>query len=294
MVDLLGLPVTAIFGQLMIGLINGAFYALLALGLAVIFGLLHVINFAQGALYMLGALVAWLLLTEIGLAYWWALILSPLLVAAVGAAIERTVILPLYGRDPLYGLLLTLGVAMMIEYGVVWRYGSAGMPYGTPEALRGVVNLGFMILPLYRLWVMAASIVVCLVVWHMIERSSVGARLRAATEDPAMAQALGINVPALRTTAFAVGAGIAALAGVLAAPIYQVGPLMGQSLLITVFAVVVIGGMGSIRGAVIAGFSLGLIEGLMRLVYPEGTRMAVFLIMAVVLLTRPEKPIGRA
>ena len=186
------------------------------------------------------------------------------------------------------------GVAMLIEYGVVWRYGSAGMPYGTPEALRGVVNLGFMILPLYRLWVMAGSMIVCLIVWHIVERSSVGARLRAATEDPAMAQALGINVPALRTTAFAVGAGIAALAGVLAAPIYQVGPLMGQSLLITVFAVVVIGGMGSIRGAVIAGFSLGLIEGLMRLVYPEGTRMAVFLIMAVVLLTRPEKPIGRA
>ncbi len=285
--EIFGIPTAALFGQLLIGLINGSFYALLSLGLAVIFGLLNIINFAHGALYMTGAFVAYLLLNKLGLGYWWALVISPIVVGALGALIERTMLARLYKLDHLYGLLLTFGIALIIQGLFRNEYGSSGQPYTMPEQLRGGMNLGFMFLPNYRAWVVIASLVVCLTTWFVIERTKLGAYLRAATENPALVQSFGINVPRMITLTFAFGVGLAAFAGVMAAPIYQVSPQMGADLIIVVFAVVVIGGMGSIMGSIVTGFGLGLIEGLTKVFYPEASNTVIFVIMAIVLLLRP-------
>jgi branched-chain amino acid transport system permease protein len=284
----------ALYGQLLVGLINGSFYALLSLGLAVIFGMLEIINFAHGALYMMGAFAAYFLLHYGGLNYWWALLLAPLIVGAFGMLLERTLLRWLQGLDPLYGLLLTFGLALVIQ-GVFQNYfGSSGMPYAMPSELRGAVNLGFMYLPVYRAWVVVVSLVVCLATWFLIERTRLGAYLRAATENPTLVRAFGINVPLMITLTYGLGVGLAALAGVLSAPINQVGPLMGADLIIVVFAVVVIGGMGSIMGSVITGFSLGVIEGLTKYFYPEASNTVVFVLMVLVLLVRPTGLTGRA
>jgi branched-chain amino acid transport system permease protein len=264
MATLFGVPVQALFGQLMLGLINGAFYAMLSLGLAVIFGLLRIINFAHGALYMMGAFVAWFLLQYLGIGYWGALIIAPLVVGAFGVVIERTMLRWLYRLDHLYGLLLTFGLALVIQGLFQHRFGSSGQPYVIPTALAGGNNLGFMFLPNYRAWVVVASLVVCLATWYAIERTKLGSYLRAATENPALVQAFGINVPRIITLTYGFGVALAAFAGVLAAPIYQVSPLMGADLIIVVFAVVVIGGMGSIMGSIVTGFALGVIEGLTK------------------------------
>ena len=283
-----------LFGQLLVGLINGSFYALLSLGLAVIFGMLNIVNFAHGALYMLGAYVALFLLKGFGLNYWFALIGAPLAVGALGALLQRTLLQRLAGLDPLYGLLLTFGVALVIQ-GIFENYfGASGSPYAVPAQLTGAQNLGFMILPNYRLWVIAFSLVVCLSTWLVIERTKLGAYLRAATENPALVRAFGINVPRMITLTYAFGAGLAALAGVLAAPIYQVRPGMGVDLVSVVFAVVVIGGMGSILGSIITGFTLGLVEGLTKVIYPEASSTVVFVIMALVLLVKPAGLFGKA
>ena len=282
-----GVPTQALFGQLLLGLINGAFYAMLSLGLAVIFGMMNVINFAHGALYMLGAFVAWFLLQHLGLGYWWALALSPAIVGLVGAAIERSMLRHLYKLDHLYGLLLTFGVALILQ-GLFRNYfGSSGLPYRAPAELTGGYNLGFMFLPTYRGWVVVASLAVCLSTWYMIERTKLGSYLRAATENPALVRAFGINVPRMITLTYGFGVALAALAGVMAAPIYQVSPQMGSDLIIVVFAVVVIGGMGSIMGSIVTGFGLGLIEGLTKVFYPEASNTVIFIIMAIVLLIRP-------
>ena len=283
----------ALFGQLLIGLINGAFYALLSLGLAVIFGLLNIINFAHGALYMMGAFVAYFLLQWAGLGYWWALLVAPIVVALVGVVLERSMLRWLYHLDHLYGLLLTFGIALVIEGLFRHEFGSSGLPYGIPAELRGSYNLGFMFLPIYRAWVVVFSLVVCLTTWYVIERTRLGAYLRAATENPTLVQAFGINVPRMITLTYGFGVGLAALAGVLAAPIYQVNPLMGANMIIVVFAVVVIGGMGSIMGSIVTGFALGIVEGFTKVFYPEASNTVIFVIMAVVLFVRPAGLFGR-
>ena len=285
--EIFGVPVQALMGQLLIGLINGSFYALLSLGLAVIFGLLNIINFAHGAQYMLGAFVAYLLLSKLGINYWWALLITPLVVGASGMVIERLMLSKLYKLDHLYGLLLTFGLALIIQGVFRNIYGSSGEPYQIPDALQGGQNLGFMFLPNYRAWIIVASLITCLSTWYVIERTKLGAYLRAATENPQLVQAFGVNVPRMITLTYGFGVGLAALAGVMAAPIYQVSPQMGADLIIVVFAVVVIGGMGSILGSIVTGFSLGLIEGLTKVFYPEASSTVIFIIMAIVLLVRP-------
>lgn len=287
MTEIFGVPTQALFGQLLLGLINGSFYALLSLGLAVIFGLLNIINFAHGAQYMMGAFVAYLMLNKLGIGYWWALLIVPLVVGASGVVIERLMLSKLYKLDHLYGLLLTFGLALIIQGLFRNEYGSSGQPYQIPEQLLGGQNLGFMFLPNYRAWIIVASLVVCLSTWFVIERTRLGAYLRAATENPQLVQAFGVNVPRMITLTYGFGVALAAFAGVMAAPVYQVSPQMGADLIIVVFAVVVIGGMGSILGAVVTGFSLGLIEGLTKVFYPEASSTVIFIIMAIVLLIRP-------
>jgi branched-chain amino acid transport system permease protein len=293
MSTILGIPAPALFGQLLLGLINGSFYAILSLGLAIIFGLLNIINFTHGAQYMMGAFVAWMLLTYVGLGYWWALILVPIIVGATGVIIERVFMARLYNLDHLYGLLLTFGLALIIQGLFRNQYGVSGLPYIIPPELTGGQNLGFMFLPNYRGWVVVASLVVCLATWFVIEKTRLGAYLRAATENPTLTQAFGINVPRLVTLTYGFGVGLAAFAGVLAAPIYSVNPNMGADLIIVVFAVVVIGGMGSILGSIVTGFSLGLIEGLTKVFYPEASNTVIFIIMAIVLLVKPAGLFGR-
>jgi branched-chain amino acid transport system permease protein len=293
MTEIFGIPIQALFGQLMLGLVNGSFYAMLSLGLAVIFGLLGVVNFAHGALYMLGAYVAWFSMDRWGISYWWALLLGPLVVGAVGAVLERTLLKRLYRLDPLYGLLLTFGLALIIQGVFQQYYGSSGQDYSSPDALQGATNLGFMVLPNYRGWVILVSLVVCFGTWFLIERTQLGALLRAGTENPALVQAFGVNVPLMVTLTYAGGAALAGLAGVLAAPVIQVSPLMGSNLIIVVFAVVVIGGMGSIIGSIVTGLVLGLLEGLTRVFYPEASNVVVFFIMAVVLMIRPAGLFGK-
>lgn len=293
MIPLLGIPTQVLFGQLLLGLINGSFYALLSLGLAVIFGLLNVINFAHGAQYMLGAFAAWMLLNVLGVGYWPALVLAPIAVAITGIILEKLFLSRLYRLDPLYGLLLTFGVTLILEGLFRSLYGTSGQPYSPPAMLTGAVNLGFMVLPIYRGWVVLASIVICFATWFVIEKTPLGATLRAATENPTLVQAFGINVPRMITLTYAFGVGLAGLAGVLAAPVYQVSPLMGSNLIIVVFAVVVIGGMGSILGAIVTGFALGIFEGLTKVFYPPASNIVVFVIMALVLLVRPAGLFGR-
>ena len=287
MSEIFGIPTQALFGQLLIGLINGSFYALLSLGLAVIFGLLNIINFTHGAQYMLGAFVAYLLLNKLGVGYWWALLIAPIVVGASGVVVERLLLSKLYKLDHLYGLLLTFGLALIIQGLFRNEYGSSGQPYQIPEQLVGGQNLGFMFLPNYRAWIIVASLVVCLATWYVIERTKLGSYLRAATENPQLVQAFGVNVPRMITLTYGFGVALAALAGVMAAPVYQVSPQMGADLIIVVFAVVVIGGMGSILGAIVTGFGLGLIEGLTKVFYPEASSTVIFIIMAIVLLVRP-------
>jgi branched-chain amino acid transport system permease protein len=293
MFELLGIPPQALFGQLLLGLINGSFYAILSLGLAVIFGLLNIINFTHGAQYMMGAFIAWILLNWLGIGYWWALILAPVIAGVTGVIIERLFLARLYQLDHLYGLLLTFGLALIIEGMFRNEFGSSGLPYQIPDALRGGQNLGFMFLPNYRAWVVVASLVVCLATWFVIEKTRLGAYLRAATENPTLTQAFGVNVPLLITVTYGFGVGLAAFAGVLAAPIYSVNPTMGSNLIIVVFAVVVIGGMGSIMGAIVTGFGLGIIEGLTKVFYPEASATVIFIIMAIVLLVKPAGLFGR-
>ncbi len=293
MSTIFGVPAPALYGQILIGLINGSFYAMLSLGLAVIFGLLRVINFAHGAQYMLGAFAAYLLLTYTGIGYWPALVLAPLLVGALAVVIERTMLSRLYGIDPLYGLLLTFGLALIIEGLFRYWFGAAGKPYTPPAQLTGAYNLGFMFMPIYRGWVVVASLVVCIGTWLLIEKTRLGAYLRAATENATLVQAFGVNVPRLLTLTYGLGAGLAALAGVLAAPIYQVSPLMGSNIIIIVFAVVVVGGMGSILGAIVTGYVLGVLEGLTKVFYPEASNIVIFVVMAIVLLVRPAGLFGR-
>jgi len=288
------MPTQALFGQLLLGLINGAFYALLSLGLSVIFGLLNIINFTHGAQYMMGAFVAYFLLQWAGLGYWWALVVAPLVVGLFGVVLERTMLQRLYRLDHLYGLLLTFGFALIIQGLFRHQYGSSGLPYSIPSQLAGGHNLGFMFLPNYRAWVVVFSLVVCLGTWYVIERTRLCFYLRAATENPTLTQAFGINVPRMITLTYGFGVGLAALAGVLAAPIYQVNPLMGADLIIVVFAVVVIGGMGSIMGSIITGFTLGVVEGLTKVFYPEASNTVIFVIMALVLLVKPAGLFGRA
>jgi branched-chain amino acid transport system permease protein len=283
----------ALFGQLLVGLINGAFYAMLSLGLAVIFGLLNIINFTHGAQYMMGAFCAWFLLTKAGVGYWWALLITPIVVGVFGMLIERTMLSRLYKLDHLYGLLLTFGLALIIQGLFRNEFGSSGLPYQIPGELSGGINLGFMFLPKYRAWVIIASLVVCVSTWYVIERTKLGSYLRAATENPALVQAFGINVPRMVTLTFGFGVALAALAGVMAAPIYQVNPLMGADIIIVVFAVVVIGGMGSIMGAILTGFGLGVVEGLTKYFYPEASNTVIFVIMVIVLLIKPAGLFGR-
>jgi branched-chain amino acid transport system permease protein len=293
MFELLGIPPQALFGQVLLGLINGSFYAILSLGLAVIFGLLNIINFTHGAQYMMGAFVAWMCLNYLGINYWAALLLAPIVVGATGIAIERLLLKRIAHVDHLYGLLLTFGLALIIQGLFRNQYGSSGLAYQIPAELRGGQNLGFMFLPYYRGWVVVASLVVCLATWFLIEKTRLGAYLRAATENPTLTQAFGINVPLLVTLTYGFGVGLAAFAGVLAAPIYSVNPNMGADLIIVVFAVVVIGGMGSILGAIVTGFSLGLIEGLTKVFYPEASATVIFIIMVLVLLVKPAGLFGR-
>jgi len=288
-----GIPSAALYGQLLVGLINGSFYALLSLGLAVIFGLLHVVNFAHGAMYMLGAFLAWLGLQSLGLGYWWSLGLVPLVVGLIGAVAERLLLRRLAGLDPVFGLLLTFGMALVIEGLFRHWFGSSGRPYAVPSQLQGGVDLGFTFVPRYRLWVVALSMLVCFATWFVIERTPLGAWLRAATENPVLVQVFGINVPLMVTLTYAAGVALAGLAGVLAAPIYQVSPLMGTHTIVVVFAVVVIGGMGSIVGAVVTGYLLGLVEGLAKVFYPPGAAVVVFVVMVLVLLVRPAGLFGR-
>ncbi len=283
----------ALFGQLLIGLINGSFYALLSLGLAVIFGLLNIINFTHGAQYMMGAFCAWFLLTKLGVGYWWALAITPVVMGIFGVIIERTMLSRLYKLDHLYGLLLTFGLALILQGLFRNEFGSSGLPYRIPEELSGGINLGFMFLPKYRAWVIVASFAVCLSTWYVIERTKLGAYLRAATENPSLVRAFGVNVPRMITLTYGFGVALAALGGVMAAPIYQVNPLMGADMIIVVFAVVVIGGMGSILGSILTGFALGVVEGLTKYFYPEASSTVIFVIMVVVLLIRPAGLFGR-
>jgi branched-chain amino acid transport system permease protein len=288
-----GKPVPLLFGQLLLGIINGSFYAMLSMGLAIIFGLLKIINFAHGAMFMVGAFVTWGLLTYLSLNFWWALVLAPVIVGALGLLLERTLIRRIYGLDILYGLLLTFGLAQILQGGFTNYFGSSGVSYNAPNLLSGVVNLGFMYLPVYRGFVIFAAIVICGATWFLIERTRLGALLRAATENPGLVQSFGVNVPRVIALTFAFGVGLAGLAGVLAAPLYSVNPDMGSELINTVFAVVVIGGMGSIGGAILTGFALGIIEGFTDVFYPPGSAVVVFVVMAVVLLARPAGLFGK-
>jgi len=293
MTELFGIPLPALLSQLLLGLVNGSFYAILSLGLAVIFGLLNVINFAHGALYMMGAMFAWMGLTYFGLNYWVMLILAPLLVGIFGIIIERLLLRHLYKLDHLYGLLLTFGLTLLIEGFFRSFYGVSGLQYSVPEQLTGARNLGFMVLPNYRAWVVVASLLVCFGTWYVIERTKLGALLRAGTENAKLTEAFGVNVPLMVTLTYGFGVALAAFAGVLAAPILQVQPLMGSNLIIVVFAVVVIGGMGSIMGSILTGLGLGVIEGFTRVFYPEASATVVFVIMAIVLLLRPAGLFGK-
>jgi branched-chain amino acid transport system permease protein len=292
--DVLGIPIQALLGQLLLGLINGAFYALLALGLAIIFGLLNVANFVHGAQYMLGAVISWMLLQFAGIGFWPSLIITPLIGFALGAALERSMLSRLYETDPIYGILLTFGVALVVQGVLRAQFGVSGMTYGIPDALSGGWNLGFMFLPKYRAWVVLVALLVCCSTWYAIEKTSLGASVRAATENSAMAEALGINVARLKTMIYGLGAAIAALAGVLAAPIYSVSPLMGADIVIIAFAIVVIGGMGTLLGSTVAGFGLGLVEGASKVFYPQISGMVVFIVMVIILLVRPSGLFGRA
>jgi branched-chain amino acid transport system permease protein len=292
-VEIFGIPLQSFLGQLMLGLVNGSFYAMLSLGLAVIFGLLGIVNFAHGALYMIGAYVAWGSMEVLGLNYWGALLLAPLVVGALGVVIERTLLKRLYKVDPIYGLLLTFGLALIAEGLFREQFGVSGQQYPVPEVLQGATDLGFMVLPNYRAWVVVASLLVCFGTWFVIERTRLGSYLRAGTENPTLVQAFGINVPVMVMLTYGAGAGLAALAGVLAAPIIQITPLMGSNLIIVVFAVVVIGGMGSILGSILTGLALGLIEGLTKVFYPEASSIVVFVIMALVLMVRPSGLFGK-
>ncbi len=291
--EIFGIPLAAFLGQLLLGLVNGSFYAMLSLGLAVIFGLLNVINFAHGAVYMMGAFLAWIGLQYFGISYWVMLVLAPLLIALFGMLIERTMLRRLYQLDHLYGLLLTFGITLIIEGVFRSFYGVSGQPFAVPSQLVGATDLGFMMLPIYRAWVVVASLVVCLATWFVIEKTRLGAYLRAGTENPRMVEAFGINVPLMVTLTYGFGVALAAFAGVLAAPVLQVSPLMGSNLIVTIFAVVVIGGMGSILGSIITGLALGVIEGLTKVFYPELSSTVVFIIMAIVLLVRPAGLFGR-
>ncbi len=293
MTEIFGIPIQAFLGQLLLGLVNGSFYAILSLGLAVIFGLLGIVNFAHGALYMMGAYVAWIALDQWGINYWVALLLAPLVIGALGVAIERLFLRHLYKLDPLYGLLLTFGLAQIAEGLFRWKYDVSGQSYSVPELLQGATNLGFMVLPNYRAWVIVASLTICLATWFTIEKTTLGAKLRAGTENPRLVQAFGINVPMMVTLTYAGGAALAAIAGVLAAPVIQVTPLMGSNLIIVVFAVVVIGGMGSILGSILTGVLLGLVEGLTKVFYPEASNIVVFVIMVLVLMVRPAGLFGK-
>jgi branched-chain amino acid transport system permease protein len=294
MITIFGIPGPLLFGQLLLGLINGAFYAMLSLGLAIIFGMLNIINFAHGALFMMGAFVAWMLLNYLGIGYFPALILAPVIVGIFGLICEKTIISPLYKLDHLYGLLLTFGMALVIEGLFRNAYGSSGMPYRIPDVFQGATDLGFMFLPNYRAWVVVAALIVCLATWAIIEKTFIGARLRAATENAPLVQAFGVNVPRLITLTYGAGVALAAFAGVLAAPIYSVNPNMGSNFIITVFAVVVIGGMGSILGSIITGFALGIVEGLTKVFYPQGSATVIFLVMVIVLMVRPRGLFGKA
>ena len=291
--DIFGIPIQAFLGQLLLGLVNGSFYAMLSLGLAVIFGLLGIVNFAHGALYMIGAYVAWIGLERFGINYWFSLLVAPLVVGAIGVVIERSLLRHLYRIDPIYGLLLTFGLALIAEGVFRYYFGVSGESYPVPDLLAGATNLGFMVLPNYRAWVVFASLVVCLGTWFLIEKTSLGAKLRAGTENPALVQAFGINVPRMVMLTYGGGAALAAFAGVLAAPVIQVTPLMGSNLIIVVFAVVVIGGMGSILGSILTGLALGVIEGLTKVFYPEASNIVVFVIMAIVLMIRPAGLFGK-
>jgi branched-chain amino acid transport system permease protein len=293
MTEIFGIPTAALLGQLLLGLVNGSFYAILSLGLAVIFGMLNIVNFAHGALYMTGAFFSWMLLNYAGLNYWYALILAPLGVGLIGVLIEKTMLRWLHQLDHLYGLLLTFGLALLLEGVFREFYGSSGMPYELPAVFRGAYDVGFMMLPKYRAWVVVVSIVLCLFTWYVIEKTKLGAYLRAGTENPNLVKAFGINVPLMVTLTYAFGVALAGLAGVMAAPIYQVSPLMGSNIIIVVFAVVVIGGMGSILGSILTGIALGLIEGLTKVFYAEISSTVVFIIMAIVLMVRPAGLFGR-
>ena len=293
MTEIFGVPIQALFGQLMLGLVNGSFYAMLSLGLAVIFGMLNIINFAHGALYMAGAMFTWMGLEYLGIGYWWMLVLAPIGVGILGILIERLMLQWLYKLDHLYGLLLTFGLALIIEGFFRDLYGVAGQPYSIPEEFAGAFNLGFMMLPKYRAWVVLASLVVCLASWLVIERTRLGAYLRAGTENPRLLQAFGVNVPAIVTLTYGFGALLAAFGGVLAAPIYQVNAVMGSNILVTVFAVVVIGGLGSIMGSIVTGVALGVLEGLTKVVYPQASGIVVFVVMAIVLILRPAGLFGK-
>lgn len=293
MIEIFGVPLPALMGQLILGLVNGSFYAMLSLGLAVIFGLLNIINFAHGALYMVGAFLAWIGLNYLGIGYWWALILVPLVLLAVGMVIERCLLQWLYKLDHLYGLLLTFGLSLILEGLFRSQYGVSGMSYEMPEALSGAINLGFMFLPKYRAWVVVSALVICFSTWFVIEKTRLGSYLRAATENPKLTQAFGVNVPMMVMLTYGFGVALAGLAGVLAAPVFQVSPMMGSNLILVVFAVVVIGGMGSIMGAIITGLGLGVIEGLTKVFYPELSATVVFIIMAIVLIIRPAGLFGR-
>jgi branched-chain amino acid transport system permease protein len=291
--EIFGIPLQAMLSQLLLGLVNGSFYAMLSLGLAVIFGLLNVINFAHGALYMMGAFIAWMGLSYFNINYWVMLVAAPLIVGLFGIIIEKTMLRWLYKLDHLYGLLLTFGITLMVEGVFRSIYGVSGQPYSVPSALGGATNLGFMVLPNYRAWVVVASLIVCFATWFVIEKTKLGAYLRAGTENPKMVEAFGINVPLMVTLTYGFGVALAAFAGVLAAPVIQVSPLMGSNLIITVFAVVVIGGMGSIMGSILTGLGLGIIEGLTRVFYPQLSATVVFIIMAIVLMIRPAGLFGK-
>jgi branched-chain amino acid transport system permease protein len=289
-----GIPTEVLLGQLMLGLINGSFYAILSLGMAIIFGLLQIVNFAHGAQYMMGAFVAWMLLTYLGIGYWPALVLAPLIVGLIGVVTERVLIRRIYGIDHMYGFLLTYGIALMIESAFRAEYGVSGRPYAAPDSLRGIIDLDFMILPIYRIWVVVASIAVCGITWIVIEKTRLGSYLRAAQENPSLLRSFGVNVPVMITVTYGMGVALAALAGVLAAPIYQVSPIMGSNLIVLVFAVVVIGGMGSIGGSILTGFGLGLIEGLTKVAYPPAANTVVFVAMILILTFRPSGLFGKA
>ncbi len=291
--EIFGIPLQAFLGQLLLGLVNGSFYAMLSLGLAVIFGLLGIVNFAHGALYMMGAYVAWLGMDKFGISFWWSMLTAPLIVGALGVVVERTLLKRLYKIDPIYGLLLTFGLALIAEGVFRDQFGVSGQQYQVPDLLRGATNLGFMVLPNYRAFVVFASLVICLATWWIIERTRLGSYLRAGTENPALVQAFGVNVPMMVMLTYGAGAGLAAMAGVLAAPVIQITPLMGSNLIIVVFAVVVIGGMGSILGSILTGLALGIVEGLTKVFYPEASSIVVFVIMAIVLMVRPAGLFGK-